>query len=181
MRYDGSSRFSPDNRWGLFPSVSAGWRISEEAFMEELPVDNLKLRVSWGKLGNNAIGNYEWQSVYNSAKYAFGRTLSNGLAVTSISNNLLEWESTAITNIGGVDFATFNNRLIFEADYYNKVTDGILYRPDMYMVMGTASGPRQNIAEVTNRGIEMTLNWQDRIGKVNYRVSGGTLLTIRMK
>lgn len=171
MRYDGSSRFSPDNRWGLFPSVSAGWRISEEAFMEELPVDNLKLRVSWGKLGNNAIGNYEWQSVYNSAKYAFGRTLSNGLAVTSISNNLLEWESTAITNIG-VDFATFNNRLIFEADYYNKVTDGILYRPDMYMVMGTASGPRQNIAEVTNRGIEMTLNWQDRIGKVNYRVSG---------
>ncbi len=134
-----------------------------------------------GKLGNNAIGNYEWQSVYNSAKYAFGRTLSNGLAVTSISNNLLEWESTAITNIGGVDFATFNNRLIFEADYYNKVTDGILYRPDMYMVMGTASGPRQNIAEVTNRGIEMTLNWQDRIGKVNYRVSGGTLLTIRMK
>lgn len=171
MRYDGSSRFAPDNRWGLFPSFSAGWRISEERFMKGLPIDNLKLRASWGKLGNNAIGNYEWQAVYNSAKYAFGGSLNNGLAITSISNNLLEWESTAITNIG-IDFATLRNRLTFEAEFYNKVTDGILYRPDMYMSLGTASGPRQNIAEVTNRGIEMTLNWQDRIGKVEYRVSG---------
>ena len=170
-RYDGSSRFAPDNRWGLFPSFSAGWRISEERFMKGLPIDNLKLRASWGKLGNNAIGNYEWQAVYNSAKYAFGGSLNNGLAITSISNNLLEWESTAITNIG-IDFATLRNRLTFEAEFYNKVTDGILYRPDMYMSLGTASGPRQNIAEVTNRGIEMTLNWQDRIGKVEYRVSG---------
>lgn len=113
----------------------------------------------------------EWQAVYNSAKYAFGGSLNNGLAITSISNNLLEWESTAITNIG-IDFATLRNRLTFEAEFYNKVTDGILYRPDMYMSLGTASGPRQNIAEVTNRGIEMTLNWQDRIGKVEYRVSG---------
>ena len=96
MRYDGSSRFAPDNRWGLFPSFSAGWRISEERFMKGLPIDNLKLRASWGKLGNNAIGNYEWQAVYNSAKYAFGGSLNNGLAITSISNNLLEWESTAI-------------------------------------------------------------------------------------
>lgn len=124
-----------------------------------------------GVLGNNAIGNYEWQAVYNSAKYAFGGSLNNGLAITSISNNLLEWESTAITNIG-IDFATLRNRLTFEAEFYNKVTDGILYRPDMYMSLRTASGPRQNIAEVTNRGIEMTLNWQDRIGKVEYRVSG---------
>ena len=80
--------------------------------MKGLPIDNLKLRASWGKLGNNAIGNYEWQAVYNSAKYAFGGSLNNGLAITSISNNLLEWESTAITNIG-IDFATLRNRLTF--------------------------------------------------------------------
>ncbi len=96
MRYDGSSRFSPDSRWGLFPSFSAGWRISEEEFMKDIDwLSNLKLRASWGKLGNNSIGNYEWQALYGSGyNYAFNSNKSNGLAMTTFSNYALEWEET---------------------------------------------------------------------------------------
>lgn len=171
LRYDGSSRFSPDSRWGLFPSFSAGWRVSEEAFMENSGVDNLKLRASWGKLGNNSIGNYEWQSTYGSAYYAFGDNKTSALVQSSLANSALEWETTTITDIG-VDFAILNNRLTAEIDYYDKTANGILYRPDIYLTMGNKTAPLKNIAEVNNRGIEVTLGWQDKIEKVNYRISG---------
>lgn len=173
IRYDGSSRFAPETRWGLFPSFSAGWRISKEPFMENVrDLDNLKLRLSWGKLGNNSIGNYEWQSVYSAATYPLGNALANGIAITSIANEALEWESTAIANLG-IDFGFFGGRLDGTLDVYNKLTDGILYRPDMFMVLGNATGPRQNIAEVTNRGIEFELGWREQIGKdFSYAVRG---------
>lgn len=173
LRHDGSSRFAPDERWGTFPSFSAGWRINEESWLNSTPwLTNLKLRASWGKLGNNAIDNYEWQSVYSAANYSTGQALTSGIAITSIANSMLTWEETAVTNIG-FDFGFLDNKLTGNMDAYNKLTTGILYRPDMYMVMGTATAPRENIAEVTNRGIEFELGWRDNIGKdFSYAVKG---------
>ena len=165
LRYDGSSRFAPDYRWGAFPSFSAGWRMSEEPWMKSAKwLSNLKLRASWGKLGNNSIGNYDWQSVYSSANYSTGQAITSGIAITSIANAALTWEETAVTNVG-VDYGFFDNRLSGNIDVYNKLTSGILYTPDMFMVMGTATAPKENIAEVTNRGVEFELGWQDNIGE----------------
>ena len=172
FRYDGSSRFAPGYRWGFFPSASAAWRISEEPFMKIVPaLSDLKLRVSYGELGNNSIGNYDWQSIYSSANYAGGSDLLSGIAITSIANNALRWESTAVANIG-LDYAFFNDRLTGTIDAYNKLTSGILYTPDMFMAMGNASAPKQNIAEVTNRGIELELGWRDNIGDFGYSIKG---------
>lgn len=172
FRYDGSSRFAPSYRWGFFPSASAAWRVSEEPFMKSITaLSDLKLRVSYGELGNNAIGNYDWQSIYSSANYAGGSDLLSGIAITSIANNALRWESTAVANIG-LDYAFLNDRLTGTIDAYNKLTSGILYTPDMFMAMGNASAPKQNIAEVTNRGIELELGWRDNIGDLSYSVKG---------
>lgn len=172
MRYDGSSRFSPDNRWGVFPAFSAAWRVSEEGFMKDWGVfDNLKLRASWGKLGNNSIGDYDWQALYGIKRYVFGGTINNGVGMTSFSNYGLEWESTTTTNIG-LDFSVLRNRLTGTIEWYNKVTDGILYQPTLSPTLGYFTSPRQNIAEVTNKGFELTLGWQDQINGVQYSVSG---------
>lgn len=173
LRYDGSSRFAPDYRWGAFPSFSAGWRMNEESWLKPVQwLTNLKLRASWGKLGNNAIGNYDWQSVYSAANYSTGQALTSGIAVTSIANAALTWEETAVTNVG-LDFGFFDNKLNGNIDVYNKLTTGILYTPDMYMVMGNATAPKENIAEVTNRGVELELGWRDNIGKdFSYSIKG---------
>lgn len=172
VRYDGSSRFAPEYRWGIFPSFSAGWRISEEPWIKSLDVfDNLKLRASWGRLGNNSIGDYDWQSTYGTAKYVFGTDdLTNGIAITAINNYALTWETTTVTDLG-LDFAFLQGKLTGTVDLYNKVTDGILYTPSMYMVVGNAGAPKQNIASVTNRGVEMELGWRDGIGDFHYGIS----------
>ena len=173
LRYDGSSKFAPDYRWGAFPSFSAGWRMNEESWLKPVQwLANLKLRASWGKLGNNAIGNYDWQSVYSAANYSTGQALTSGIAITSIANAALTWEETAVTN-AGLDFGFFDNKLNGNIDVYNKLTTGILYTPDMYMVMGNATAPKENIAEVTNRGVELELGWRDNIGKdFSYSIKG---------
>jgi len=171
LRYDGSSRFARQSRWGLFPSLSAGWRIDQESFMENSRIDNLKLRASWGKLGNHSIGNYDYQATYASGfPYAFGGTQAPGI-VASLSNNLLEWETTTMSNIG-IEMATLKNRFTVEADFYNKVTDGILFRAPVFASVGVKSPPFQNIAEVTNKGMEFTLGWRDKIGDFSYGFTG---------
>ncbi len=172
VRVDGSSRFAPEYRWGVFPSFSAGWRISEEPWLKNLNVfENLKLRASWGRLGNNSIGDYDWQSTYGTAKYVFGADeIANGIAITSIKNYALTWETTSVTDVG-LDFAFFKGKLTCTVDFYNKVTDGILYTPSMFMVVGNAGAPRQNIAAVTNRGVEMELGWRSGVGDFHYGIS----------
>lgn len=178
LRYDGSSRFASGSRWGVFPSFSGAWRLSEEAFMENTRslIDNLKIRASWGKLGNNGIGNddlgeYDYQAAYSKVNYTFGNAQASGLAISKIANTALRWESTSVANFG-VDLTMLDNRLSFEMDAYHKLTDGILYVPDIYLTMGNKKAPSKNIAEVTNNGVEFTLGWRDQVGKVNYSVSG---------
>ena len=171
LRYDGSSRFASNTRWGLFPSFSAGWRIDQEAFMKSSGFDLLKLRASWGRLGNNSIGNYDYQSTYKAHNYSFNNVLVNGLAVSSYANDALRWETTTSTDIG-LDIGVLKNRLTAEFDLYQRVTDGILYRPTIYQTAGMATAPLENIAEVTNKGIEATVGWRDHIGDFSYSVRG---------
>lgn len=173
MRYDGSSHFASGARWGVFPSFSGAWRITEEAFMQDCNwLQNLKLRLSWGQLGNNATdGEYDYQAVYKSAKYPLNGVLQTALWPQKIANGLLKWETTTVMNVA-FDVALLNNRLTAELEYYNKVTDGILTTPPIFMTPGDKKAPTRNTAEVTNKGFEVTLGWKDKIGKVHYGISG---------
>ena len=167
LRADGSSRFGSNNRYGIFPSFSAGWKIHEERFMEgtEDWLSNLKLRASWGKAGNNqGIGNYAWQAVYATQNVVVDGSGSKGLYISSLSNADLKWETTATTDIG-LDMGFFDNRLTAEVDYYRKNTTDILYTPTIYMTMGEVSGVPSNLGSVVNKGVELALNWKSRIGK----------------
>lgn len=172
LRADGSSRFSKDNRWGYFPSASAAWRIDQEKFMEGVlngNLSNLKLRLSYGALGNNSVGNYDYQSLYTTSgnNYVLGNLMVTGLALAGISNSGLTWESTKVLNVG-LDFGFFNNRLTGTVDWFHKKTTGILINLPAPAVHGTTSLPKQNSAEVSNRGLEMTLGWQDKVGDFTY-------------
>ena len=172
MRYDRSSRFSADSRRGIFPSFAAGWRISEEGFMKNSDlIQNLKLRASWGKLGNNASGDYDYQALYGPVSYSFNGVQNTGLRSGKIPNPFLQWESTTVSNLG-LEASVLKGRLTAEMDAYNKVTDGILTTPPVYLTMGLISAPTLNTAEVTNRGFELTVGWKDKIGQVNYSISG---------
>ena len=171
LRYDGSSRFSPTKRWGVFPSFAAAWRVSQENFMANSPFNNLKLRASWGKLGNNSIGDYDWQATYGASNYSLAGVRVSGLAVTALANTDLVWEATTITNLG-LDASILNNRLTAEIEVYDKLTNGILYRPNMYLTMGSKTAAMENIAEVSNKGLEVSLGWNDRIGKLSYGLKG---------
>lgn len=172
LRADGSSRFQKDNRWGYFPSFSAAWRISEENFMKDFTwLDNLKIRGSYGSLGNNTLGsnrdndgNYLSQSLYAQTNYVLGRAVAMGLSQTAIANANLSWETTYITNLG-VDYNMFSNRLSGSLEFFNKKTDGILIDLPAPMVHGNATIPKQNAAQVTNKGVEFSVNWSDRVGK----------------
>lgn len=173
LRYDGSSRFHADNRWGVFPSFSVGWRFSEEDFFQNLNwnVQNMKLRASWGQLGNNSVSDYVYASSYGSVNYSFNGAQQLGLAQREFGNRFLHWEKTAVTNLG-LDASFMKGRLSTELDAYHKFTDGILYTLPIYPIMGTTAAPVQNVAEVTNRGVDLSLRWNDRLRDFNYSVRG---------
>ncbi|MDR0960963.1 MAG: TonB-dependent receptor [Mediterranea sp.] len=175
LRRDGHSRYATENRWGTFPSFSVGWRASEESFMEPTRtwLDNLKIRASWGKLGNNGgndVGNYEYQAVYSASNYPLNGVLQSGFYASNIANQVLSWEKSTQTDIG-LDLAVLRNRLTLEFDWYNKKTTGILFQPAIDITAGNKTAPRMNIAEMTDRGIELTLGWKERIEDFSYSVS----------
>ena len=175
-RYDGSSRFPKDSRFGFFPSVSAGWNIAQEHFMEGAQdwLGMLKLRGSYGMIGNQNIVEYAFiSSMSINNKYTGWLTNKQPVtAVTSlpslVSSNFT-WEKVGTTNIG-IDFALFNSRLSGLFEWYQKDTKGML-APGMQLpaVVG-ASAPYQNTADMRTRGWEVNLNWRDQIGKVGYRI-----------
>lgn len=173
FRYDGSSRFAPDNRWGFFPSVSGGWRISEEAFAKNsfLNVfDNLKLRASWGKLGNAAVDNYAYQSWYETGYTVMGGKKAPRFYLNHLPNINVTWEKTSTFDVG-LDFSVLGGRLSGVLDYYSKNTDGILISPSIGLTYGDKTSPLQNLAEVSNKGFEATLRWEDRKGDWSYGVA----------
>lgn len=175
LRYDGNSRYHKDHRWGAFPSFSLGWRLSEEPFMKSYRswLDNLKVRLSWGKLGNdggNNVSNYPYQSTYGITDYSFNNLQISGLAQLGIANSILSWEKSESANLG-LDVSVLSNRLNLELDVYQKKTTGILYTPSIPITMGGLNPPLMNIAEMKNKGVEFNLGWRDKIGKLNYSVS----------
>ncbi|MFD2556254.1 SusC/RagA family TonB-linked outer membrane protein [Sphingobacterium tabacisoli] len=173
-RYDGSSRFAKQNRWGFFPSFSAGWRVTEESFAEPLKAvfDEIKIRGSWGRLGNNRIGDYTYQVVYGSYLYPFGGQLNQGVAPKEIANSKIKWETTTISNIG-LDLALLNNRLTFSAEYFDRNTSDILTKLPIPKVMGNFLPPWQNVAEMRNRGVELQAGYFGKIGSDwSYGVNG---------
>ena len=172
LRADGSSKFAPGERWGYFPSVSAGWRLSEERFMRGASswLNNLKIRASYGSLGNNATTSYYmYQSLFATANYILNGNIAGGFAQTVLSNPKLSWEKTYMTNVG-VDFSMLNSRLSGSIEAYSKDTKGILISLPAPLEHGTATVPNQNAGEVNNKGLEVDLHWADRIGRVNYNV-----------
>ncbi len=171
LRADGSSKFAPEHRWGYFPSVSAGWRISEEHFLDAAAwLDNLKLRASYGSLGNNATTSYYmYQTLFTTANYILNGNIAGGMAQTVLANKNLTWEKTYMTNIG-IDYAFFNSRLNGSIDIYNKNTKGILISLPAPLEHGTSTVPNQNAGEVNNKGFEFDIHWNDRIGKVRYDI-----------
>lgn len=172
LRADGSSKFAPGKRWGYFPSVSAGWRISQERFMDATStwLNELKLRLSYGSLGNNETTSYYmYQSLFATANYILNGNIAGGLAQTVLANPALTWEKTYMTNLG-IDFALLSNRLNGSVDIYNKDTKGILISLPAPLEHGTSVVPNQNAGEVNNKGFELDLHWADRIGKVSYDI-----------
>lgn len=179
MRYDGSSRFPTDSKYGFFPSVAAGWRLSEEQFWKENEnlsfVDNLKIKASIGVLGNNNIGNYPYQSVYTlgqAQNYVFGGVYTQGAAVTTYVDPTLKWERTRTTDFG-IETAFLNNKLTFNASYFYRKTTDILYKPSAsYSNIFGLKVSEINTGEVENKGWEFELGHQNNIGKFNYHING---------
>jgi len=165
LRNDGSSRFAPGQKWGLFPSFSAGWRISSEDFMKNVNfIQNLKLRGSWGELGNDAIGNYPYQSVYNlNNNYPFGGTLYPGSELSTYPNNGLTWETTKMTDLG-LDLTILSGKLNITYDWYDKNTDNILLNLPIPQFVGLAPTV-QNAGAVQNKGWELNIAYNGSIGK----------------
>ena len=179
-RYDGSSRFAADNRWGFFPSFSAGWRISEESFMKDVDwIDALKVRVSYGKIGMQEIGRFQYVNsiVLANLGYAFGGTYQAGAAATSMKDPKISWETTAMTNFG-LDWRLFGDLLSGEFEVFRKRTDGILRTVTLPAQVGALAGPVSNVAVVDNTGFEITLQHNNRIGDLSYQISG-TLTKIK--
>ncbi|MCW5910603.1 MAG: TonB-dependent receptor [Cyclobacteriaceae bacterium] len=155
IRRDGSSRFGPGNRWGWFPSVSAGWKISGENFLSQAEaISLLKLRAGWGRVGNQEIGEYGFGSSLATEITYFGTGVRNN----AYSNPLLKWESTEMINVG-VDLELFGGRVEFTGEIYRKLTDDLLLRVTLPATFGTrVQGPLANVGSMENKGIELTLN-----------------------
>ncbi len=155
-RADGSSRFGVNNKWAFFPSAAFAWRLSEETFMKEVDwLTNLKLRASYGKTGNQNIGNYLSQAILGNMNYPIGNELTSGLGPNNIPNPDLKWETTATTDFG-VDFGLFNNRLTFVADYYHKKTTDLLWNLSIPSSSGFTN-IFKNIGSLENKGLELAL------------------------
>ena len=190
VRRDGSSRFGKNNQYGTFPSVSAGWRITQEKFMKATSswLYDLKLRASWGQTGNQEISNTArytlYQAVYGDSNFGGnsygtsydiagtngGQILQSGFKRTQIGNDDIKWETTTQTNIG-MDFSLFDNTLYGSFDYYHKQTKDILLYMAGIAAMGEGSSMWINAGEMKNKGFEFNLGYRNSIGDFSYDIT----------
>jgi TonB-dependent starch-binding outer membrane protein SusC len=171
LRRDGSSRFGADSRWGWFPSASVGWRVSQEAFMKDVPViSDLKLRGSWGKAGNYAIPDYGSISTLASYNYSFNAASAIGAAPGTINNPNLTWEESS-TYDAGVDVALFSNRLSVSFDYYSRTSTKLLLNVPIPLVTGYSTY-LGNAGSTRNKGWELEINSRNLVkGPVQWTTS----------
>ncbi len=181
FRSDGSSKFSKGNKWGFFPSVSAGWRISKEKFFNVPWIDDLKLRFSHGTLGNANIGEWDYVAVLNSfpiAVFGTDQHLQSGMTQIKLVNQDLKWETQTQDNFG-FDVAFLDNRLQFNAEYFISTTKDVLTPMPILMTTGNDGGnPYVNAASLRNKGFELSGNWRDKAGDFTYSI-GANLTQLR--
>jgi TonB-linked SusC/RagA family outer membrane protein len=175
VRYDGSSRFAEEYRWGTFPSFSAGWVLSEENFMKNAPwLSFLKLRGSWGRLGNERIGNYPYQATiaFSNALFYQGSNVAAAQTAAQIKYAIqdISWETTESIDFG-IDANFLNNRLRFTGDYYEKTTKDMLLQLEIPDYIGF-DNPDQNTGKMFTKGWEAEIGWNDKLGEVGYSISG---------
>lgn len=183
FRADGSSKFGANNRYGYFPSVALGWNLTNEPFFQNQNIfSRLKLRSSWGQVGNEKIGTFRYSPLVTSnLNVIFGDNSSidnvqNGAAVLNLANPDLRWEETTQANIG-FEMGFLNNRLTAEIDYYTRTTADILASVPIPDYIGSEANPIVNAAEMRNSGIDLNLTWQDAIGDFSYsfNLNGSTV------
>ncbi|WP_255039900.1 SusC/RagA family TonB-linked outer membrane protein [Lacihabitans soyangensis] len=162
VRRDGSSKFAPERKWGTFPSVSVGWRLSEESFMKDLQaVSELKLRASVGSTGYNSIGDYDWQPLIsaNNTNYSFGNASQLASYFNSLGNTGLSWEETTMKNVG-LDLSLFNNKITVSTEVYSRKTEGLLLRVPIPESLGYSNSPLANVGSMQNNGFELALGYR---------------------
>ena len=168
LRRDESSKFSPDTRVGYFPSVSAGWRISQEDFFDVSWINDLKFRANYGILGTSNIGVWDWVSfitVFPQAIFGTNQDLNTGMTQIRLANADLKWEKLSQVN-AGFDAVLLNNKLSLNLDYFIKDTRDVLTPMQILMVTGNNGGnPVVNAASLRNTGVEVSATWRDRIGR----------------
>lgn len=174
LRADASSRFAKGNRWGYFPSFSGAWRISEEAFMENTRewLTNLKIRASWGKLGNqNALSDYyPWMNTYSlGASYPIGGALQSGYYQSSYKLSTISWEKARTWGLG-LD-ATINNHINLTVDYYDRETTGIIMDVPVPQEFGLGAY-KDNVGAMVNRGVEVLLSYNNKWGDWSFGATG---------
>lgn len=176
MRIDGTSRFSKDNRWGYFPSFSAGWNFSRENFMEwaSKVLNQGKIRASWGELGNQNVGSdfYPYLTPISREEktYPIGGKNNVGFVQTKLGNQNIKWETLRMFNIG-IDLSFFNNRLNTTFEWYKKNNINALVKPvypTIVGITGSSNLPYENMGEIENKGWEWWIQWRDRIGEFTY-------------
>ncbi len=174
VRYDGSSRFPETKKYALFPSMAVGWRLTEEPFMETADwIYNLKVKASWGILGNQNIGNYPYQAVLNSGRnYSFGGTIYTGAAYSTYKDSGIQWESTETTDFG-FESELFDGKILFNVTYFNRQTDDILFQPSASVssVLGVGIS-ETNTGAAKNTGWEFELGLRNEINDFGYFVNG---------
>jgi TonB-linked SusC/RagA family outer membrane protein len=173
IRRDASSRFGKDNRWGTFPSVSLGWKISNEAFMENVSlISNLKLRGSWGKAGNDRIGNYKYATTLtNDMNYVIDDQRVSGIAVNTLENKELKWEETTMTNIG-LDLGLLEDQFTFAFEYYINKSEDLLMNKLVANSLGTwTQSVAANVGSVETKGFEIQLGYNDYEGDFQWSAS----------
>ena len=175
VRRDGSSRFGPENKWAIFPSVSLGWNVTNEGFLDGRPdwFDYLKIRASWGQNGNERIGNFAYTSLMDgNQNYYFGSgdfaTMQYGASPARIANPDLIWEESEQIDIG-FDARFFNSAIVFGFDYFKKTTNGMLMDQPIPAYVGKGA-PLANAGDMENSGLEFELNHKGDFGDLNYNV-----------
>jgi TonB-linked SusC/RagA family outer membrane protein len=172
FRRDASSRFGQENKWGNFPSVSVGWKLHNEEFMKQFDfISQLKLRVGYGVIGNDKIGDYLYETYINkNAGYVFNNKLSSSGIQINIVDPSIGWEEKTTKNIG-VDAALFNNQLEFSAEYYEDDAHDLLIAYPVPATTGTVDNPVLNGASMTNKGMEFTVTYRKKEGEFHYEIS----------
>jgi TonB-dependent starch-binding outer membrane protein SusC len=171
IRDDGSSRFAANQRWGIFPSFSAGWNVKKEDFMKDVKfLSALKVRGSWGELGNQQIGLYGYIPIINLGQnYDFGNQIVGGTAQTALSNPNITWETSKKTDIG-LDAGLLNNKLNVTLDGFHENRSNILQQVVIPSIVGNLTPPYVNLAAVTNHGWEASANYADQIGSFHFSI-----------